>query len=102
MGVFYRLQCNRCHARHSTNPSIVRFDVVRGISLMSPLICKGSIRLKFLCLPPPRHLITIPSKVVKMPKKKSAVHERKSAAAEGGLRAHDPHHVLTCEQLPYD
>ena len=86
--------CNatRVEARHSTNPSIVRFDVVRAKTVfdVAPDLRRFYQAEVLVPSPLPRHLIIIPSKPVKMPKKKLASYapdaatEMKSAAVEGG------------------
>ena len=83
--------CNaiRADARHSTNPSIVRFDVVRAKTVFDVAVDLQRFYQAEVLVPSPlpRHLIIIPSKAVKMPPKKkpaSRGNELKSAAAEGG------------------
>jgi hypothetical protein len=86
----------RIDARHSTNPSIVRFDVVKAKTAfdVAPDLRRFYQAEVLVPSPLPRHLIIIPSKPVKMPKKKlpqlsascvpDAATEIKSAAVEGG------------------
>jgi hypothetical protein len=65
--------CNatRIDARHSANPNIVRFDVVRARSMfdVAPELQRFYQAEVLVPSPLPRHLIIIPSKPVKMRKK---------------------------------
>src|SRR6476469_9063304 len=67
--------CNatRIDARHSTNPSIVRFDVVKAANVMrvAPVLQRFCQAEVLVPSPVPSHLIKIPLKPVKMRKKKA-------------------------------
>ena len=90
--------CNatRIDARHSTNPSIVRFDVVRARSMFDVALDLQRFYQAEVLVPSPlpRHLIIIPSKPVKIRQKRlasGASNKTTSAAVEGDdLSISDP------------
>jgi hypothetical protein len=71
---FSDCNANRVDARVSTNPNIVRFDVVKAPTVFDVAADLRQFYQAEVLVPSPlpRHLIVIPSKPVKMPKKKPA------------------------------